>query len=45
MKKIALLFILGTISLGFFAQNYVPFPSSNASWIDNERYPCSENHY
>jgi len=45
MKKIALLFIIGAISLGFFAQNYVPFPSSNASWIDNEKYPCSENHY
>ena len=43
MKKIALLFILGTISLGFFAQNYVPFPSSNASWIDIVF--CDEHHY
>ncbi|MFT4755641.1 MAG: hypothetical protein ACI91R_000277, partial [Vicingaceae bacterium] len=34
MKKILLLFMLGTMSLGYFAQTYEPFPTSNASWSD-----------
>ena len=45
MKKIALLLFLGTIRFGFFAQNYLPFPTSSASWIDDEMNACSENHH
>ena len=43
MKKVLLLFILGTMSLGYFAQTYEPFPTSNASWIDIVF--CDEHHY
>ena len=34
MKKIILLFILGFIFKGSDAQQYYPFPTSNAFWID-----------
>lgn len=44
MNKLVLLsvFLVGLIS-SLFSQNYIPFPTSNASWIDSEN--CQENHY
>ncbi|MFT5667034.1 MAG: hypothetical protein ACI9DK_001222 [Vicingaceae bacterium] len=47
MKKLLLLQILLALIANeeLNAQAYIPFPTTNASWIDNERYPCSENHY
>jgi len=44
MNKLVLLsvFLVGLIS-SIFSQNYIPFPTNNASWIDSEN--CQENHY
>lgn len=42
MKKLSLLLLLG-IGLISKAQTYIPFPTSNASWIESEF--CDERHY
>ena len=44
MKKLLLLsvFLCSMVSL-VCSQNYISFPTSNASWIDSKN--CRENHY
>lgn len=45
MKKLILFHFFAVAILGqqLNAQSYIPFPTSNASWIDSKQ--CQENHY